>query len=289
VKGRFDRVIRRAAGLPRGGGPAEADVSDKPPVIRSLPEPNRRERAAMREMTRQRAEAVYVMDRQIARLVATLKRTGEWSNTVFMFTSDNGYFLGEHRKRDGKVLGHEPSLRVPFLVTGPGMRGNDGNGRKRYDPITTLDVAATILDLADARPPRVPDGVSRLPTMRRGDRGWTTPVMHESLHTGGKRGGDFDDVRTAIGVRTARYSMLRYRNGAELYDLVEDPLQNHSVWRSEAYAPVRRDLLEVWRQMKDCRAGGCREPLPEQFQADAAQTRAITRGYWAAVDRVYGW
>ena len=289
VKGRFDRVVHRAAGLPRGGGPAEADVSDKPPYIRRLPEPNRRERRAMREVTRQRAESIFVMDQQVARLIRKLRRTGEWSNTVFMFTSDNGYFQGEHRMRDGKIIGHEPSLRVPFLVTGPGMRGNGDDGRKRYDPITTVDVSATILDIANARPPRVADGVTRLPTMRGGDKGWTTPVMHESIHTGGERGDGFNDIRTAIGVRTARYSMLRYRNGAELYDLKEDPLQNHSVWRSEDYATVRRDLLDVWQRMKDCRGGVCRAPLPEEFQADAARTRTLTRGYWAGVDRVYGW
>jgi N-acetylglucosamine-6-sulfatase len=289
VKGRFDRVIRRAAGMPRGGGPAERNVADKPARLQALPEPTRRERRAMREVTRQRAESVFLMDLQVRRLVSTLKRTGEWRNTVFMFTSDNGYFLGEHRVRQGKILGHEPSLRVPFLVTGPGMRGGGEHGRLRFDPITTVDVAATVLDLASARPPYTPDGTSRVPTMRRGDRGWRTPVLYEALHTGGQQGGGFDDERTAIGVRTARYSMLVYRNGAELYDLVEDPLQNRSRWDDPEYRFVRRALSEVWWDLKDCRARECRPALPDRLAAGPGENRRMTSSYWRRVDRVYGW
>ncbi|MGH3347383.1 MAG: sulfatase family protein [Nocardioides sp.] len=289
VKGRFDQVVTRAAGLPKSGGPAERNVADKPPFFRRLPELNNRERQALREVTRQRAEAVLVMDRQVRRLVRVLKATGEWKSTVLMFTSDNGAFLGEHRKRMGKVLGHEPSLRVPFLVTGPRMRGRGEHGRHRFDPITTVDVAATIVDLADARPPLRADGVSRLGTMRRGDRGWTTPVLHEALHTGGRRGGAFDDVRTAIGVRTSRYSMLLYRNGHELYDLVRDPAENRNRWHAEAYRPVRRALLRVWWAIKDCRAEECQAALPELLAADAAGTRRHTRKYWRGIDRIYGW
>ena len=177
VRGRFDHVITRGAGMPRDGGPAEHDVSDKPFRIRAMPEPSAKERRWLRDVTRQRAEAVFVMDQQIKRLIDRLKRDGEWANTVFMFTSDNGYFLGEHRFRAGKIFAYEPSLRVPFLVTGPGMR----SGTDRFDPITTIDVAATILDLANARPPRRADGTSKLPTIRRGDQGWR--------HRGGHRVG----------------------------------------------------------------------------------------------------
>jgi arylsulfatase A-like enzyme len=289
VKGRFDGVIRRAAGLPRGGGPAEAGMRDKPPRLRRLPEPTARERAAMRELTRQRAEAIFVLDREVARLVATLKRTGEWRRTVFVFTSDNGYFLGEHRRRQGKTLGYEPSLRVPLLVTGPGMRGDDEHGHTRNDPITTVDLAATVLDLAGATAPRPLDGASKVEVLRVGDRGWTVPVLHEAIRTGGRRGGGFDDVRSSIGIRTARYSMLLHRFGAELYDLEADALQNESRWRSEDYRAVRRQLRRVWEQVKDCAGASCRTPLPEGLAAGPAENRRLTRGYWEDVSRVYGW
>ncbi|QZY27646.1 sulfatase family protein [Nocardioides coralli] len=288
VRGKFDRVVTRAAGLPRGGGPSERDVSDKP-RFRTRLEPTRQERRALREVSRQRAESVFVMDQQIGRLVRTLKRTGEWSNTVFVFTSDNGYFQGEHRTRQGKVLGHEPSLRVPLLMTGPGFRGGRPHGRLRDDPATLLDLSATILDLANAKPPYRPDGSSRLTTLRRGDQGWSVPVLHESGWGGGARVNGFTDVRTSIGVRTARYALLRYRRGGELYDLSVDAVQNQSVWKDEDYRPVKRELLAVWRRLKDCVADECQQPLPDSLATDPAQTRSLTRSYWRQVDRVYGW
>ncbi|GAA1479413.1 hypothetical protein GCM10009623_38590 [Nocardioides aestuarii] len=289
VKGRFDDFVRRGAGLPRGGGPAERDVSDKPGRLGRFPEFTRRERAALREATRQRAESIWVMDQQVRRLVHGLKKSGEWRRTVFVFTSDNGYLLGEHRILQGKIWGHEPSLRVPMLVTGPGMRGDGEEGRRRYDPITTVDLTATLLDLAGAEAPYAADGASRVSTLLEGDRGWATPVLHEALHTGGKKGGDFDDVRTAIGIRTARYAMLRYRTGGELYDLADDAVENRNRWRSEAYRDVRDDLMEVWRQMKDCRAEECQVALPESLAAGPVASRRRTRSYWKQVDRVYGW
>ncbi len=289
VKGRFDGVVRRGAGVPRGGGPTEASVRDKPGALGRLPELTARERRALRDTTRQRAESIYVMDQQVRRLVATLKSTGEWRRTVFVFTSDNGYLLGEHRILQGKIWGHEPSLRVPMLVTGPGMRGRGEAGHRRSDPITTVDLAATVLDLAGARAPYRPDGVSRVHTLTEGDQGWTTPVLHEALHTGGRQGGDFDDVRTAIGIRTSRYALLRYRNGAELYDLADDAVENRNRWRSEAYREVRSDLMAVWREMKDCRGQACQVVLPDSLAAGVVENRRRTRAYWRQVDRVYGW
>lgn len=287
VWGKFDRIIDRGAGMPRNGGPAEKNVSDKPRFFRSLPEPSRNERTALRNVTRQRAESIYVMDRNIARLIKQLKKSGEWSNTVFMFTSDNGYYLGEHRKRSGKVRAHEPSFRVPFLVTGPGMR----SGETRYEPITTIDASASILDLARAEAPRVADGQSRVATMLGGDRGWLSPVVNEATNLEGKklRSPGFNGRRVAIGIRTARYSYIRNRTGEhELYDLVRDPLQEKNVFKSTSYRAERRALTRVWKQFKDCDGAQCRKPLPEALQTDAKTTRTMGKQYWRDWRRTYG-
>ena len=285
VKGRFNSIIRRGAGMPRNGGPSEADISDKPSFFSSLPEPGPAERAALRNLTRQRAEAIYVMDRQIARLIHQLKASGEWSDTVFMFTSDNGYFLGEHRNRTGKVRAHEPSLRVPFLVTGPGMRTRGS----RYDPISTVDVSATILDLAGANSPHPADGTTRVPTMRQGDQGWTVPVLTEAAFPIHRRTASMG-VRSSVGVRTPRYSYIRNWTGRnELYDLVEDPLELENMISDDAHAHDLHLLVGVWRKLKDCRGAGCRVPMPAELQAQPALTRAMTRAYWARIERVYGW
>jgi N-acetylglucosamine-6-sulfatase len=287
VKGRFNGIITRSAGLPKNGGPSEADVSDKPSFLRH-PDVNTAERAALRDVTRQRAEAVYVLDQQVGRLVSTLKKTGEWNNTVLMFTSDNGYFLGEHRKRQGKILAHEPSLRVPFLVTGPGMR----TAQKRYDPISTVDITATIVDIANAAAPRTPDGSSLWETMQTGDQGWTTPVVTEAFHSmlARRTAPGFTDPRTSIGLRTPRYSFTIYQNGeGELYDLVTDPAEMNNQYNQPAYREIRNALTEQWWNYKNCAGSTCKTPLPADLQASAEQETRWTVGYWSAINDIYGW
>ncbi|MDP3892221.1 sulfatase/phosphatase domain-containing protein, partial [Nocardioides sp.] len=185
----------------------------------------------------------------------------------------------------GKVRAHEPSLRVPLVVTGPGMR----QGQKRYDPITTLDLSASILDLAGARPPRPADGVSRVPTLRGGDVGWSSPVVTESAIPG-KRRSTFSAGRTSIGLRTARYSLILNKRGRhELYDLLSDPLQNTNVFRDASHRAVRARLLASLRSVKDCSGAGCRSPLPADLQATPGQNAALGRHYWSTVNATYGW
>ncbi len=289
VRGRFDRQIPRASGLPADGGPSEQDVRDKPRPMRNLPELTAWERSAVRASTRQRAEALFVLDRQVARLVATLRATGELANTVVMFTSDNGYFLGEHRVRQGKIKPHEPSLRVPFLLAGKGIPHGI-----RYDPVTTLDLTATVLDLAGARPPRVPDGRSALPSVRR-DRGWTVPVVTEGLEAarvfrGPPRAPGFRDARTTIGVRTARWKYVRYSDGhGELYDLDTDPNELVSRFGNPRYAGVQARLHRVWLTFKDCRGRACRAELPAELRRGPARLQVGTERQTRGVQARYGY
>jgi N-acetylglucosamine-6-sulfatase len=264
-------------------------VSDKPRFIRRLPEPSRSERRAGRDLTRQRAQAIHVMDQQIRRTIGTLKRTGEWSNTYVVFTSDNGYFLGEHRIMQGKSHGHEPSLRVPMIIAGPGAR----NGTARYDPITTVDLTRTILDLGQAAPPMVPDGKSLLPTLQGGDQGWNRAVPVESARgTRAPRRTVFrdGDALRSSGVRTARYSYIRYANGqTELYDLHADPHQDASLHRDPDLRPIRLLLRQAWDQMYRCRGKECRAPLPVELRVAPGENRAGTRAWLAAHERRYGY
>ncbi len=294
VKGRFDARITRGAGMPADGGPSEADMSDKPWGMRSLPELNRPERRALVQLTRQRAEAVYVLDRQVARLVATLKKTHEYAHTLIMFTSDNGYFLGEHRVRNGKIKAHEPSLRVPFLVAGPGVPHGE-----RFDPVTTEDITATITDYAGAssRMTLPADGVSVRRTIEQGDQGWTIPVETEGritgyryLHAKGRAERGFDDARDTIGIRTPRYAYLVYSTGEkELYDLDRDPNELQSVIDSPEYAVAQQQLEDLWQRYKDCAGTGCQAPMPVALQRGPSQLRAMTDQQSRGVKQRYGY
>ena len=265
VKGKFDDVITRAPGVRPGGKPVEQDVSDKPEFVQKLPELVGTERRSLVEVERQRAEALFAWDRQFGRIMQKLKDTGQYADTVIVFTSDNGYFMGEHRQRSGKIKPHEPSLRVPLVVAGPGIPHG-----VRDAPITTIDVTATILDLASASLPAV-DGTSAVPAFA-ADRPWTVPVVTEGLQPLPHDVGGFPDGLTEIGLRTGRYAYFRYSTGeGELYDLKRDPLQLRSRYDDPAYESVRRDLTKLWRQYRACATDACRAPLPAEYQVSVAE------------------
>lgn len=168
VKGRFDATVRAAP----GAAWSDPDFGDKPGYLRRPPL-NLAEKRALLEVTRQRAEALSVVDQQVRRTIAALRATGELDRTLVIFTSDNGYFLGEQRMRQGKIWPHEPSLRTPLLMRGPGIPA----GERRHDPFTSVDFAATIADAAGVTPPRPTDGVSMWDVARTGDTGWRRAVL----------------------------------------------------------------------------------------------------------------
>ena len=270
VKGRFDASVTAAPGADWG----DADVTDKPAFLRRLPPVTAAERAAMLEVTRQRGEALWVVDRQVRRLVRTLRRTGALDRTVIVFTSDNGYFLGEQRIRQGKVFPHEPSLRVPLLVRGPGIPA----GATRHDPAASIDLAPTLAGLAGVRPGHRVDGVSLVDVLRSGDRGWHRGLLTETgpkfsaRRTTDVRGrwvtaGSRRDERFAIGVRTHRYLYVDLASGGkELYDLRRDPQQYDNVARAPRYAGVRSRLARVLAALRACEGSGCRAPLPRALR-----------------------
>ena len=288
VKGRFDDLVRRGSGLPADGGQSEADVSDKPRSFRN-PELTPRERDLTKAVTRQRAESIAVLDAQVRRLVQTLRERGELDQTVFVFTSDNGYFLGEHRFRHGKRKGYEPSIRVPLVIAGPGIPHG-----VRNDPTKTPDLTATILDLAGAEAPRPADGRSLVPSFS-ADRGWTAPVVTEGMVDGSehlttrRQEDDFSDARTTIGIRTARYKLLRDVSGTvELYDLDVDPNELDSVADDPEYLAIRSELIQLWRRYKDCAGKVCSVPLPPNLATSPAQTAVSTNVQSQGVLARYG-
>ncbi|MDQ6641772.1 MAG: sulfatase [Actinomycetota bacterium] len=275
VRGRFDKQITHALGQP-AHGPAEADMSDKPKFLRIKPEMTSAEKAALTKVSRQRAEAIYVLDKQIAVTIDRLQKSGQYNNTIIAFTSDNGYFLGEHRKRQGKILAHEPSLRVPFLIAGPGIRHGT-----RYDPITTIDMAPTFAAYAGLPSMPQADGVSMVPVINKGDQGWARPVVTEGyMGDAGYQQFTRPGFHTALnsrGIRTARYKYVKYSTGeVELYDLKTDPLELNSRQRDPAYAAVMRKLDALWTRYYNCKQASCATPMPKEFRATAQQERAIT-------------
>jgi arylsulfatase A-like enzyme len=292
VRGRFDDVITKAPGLGGDADPSESDNSDKPPYLRALPQPNASMQRAVLESTRQRAESLFVVDQQVKRLVDRLQRRGEWQNTVLFLTSDNGFFLGEHRMLKGKMKPYEPSTRVPLLVTGPGLR----DGTTRSDPVTTVDLAATVLDLGRAIPfltsEHPVDGTSRLRTLLDGDQGWRAPVVTEARLWGTRdeplrRSLGFSTKLSYVGLRTPRWSYVRYdrwgRDGEELYDLTRDANEQTNLARDPGSAAVLAQLRSLWQEYADCAGPQSRRDLPADLRAGPEENRALTTSFWDQV------
>ena len=265
VWGRFDRQIPHAPGYE-----GEADVRDKPFFIRGLPRLTPAEQLGVRADARQRAEALSLVDRQVQLTMRTLRQTGELDNTYVVFTSDNGYFLGEHRMRQGKILPYEPSLRVPLMVRGPGIPA----GQVRTDPFTMIDLAPTILAAGGVQGPRTIDGVSLLDVAKHGDRGWTRGILTETgprlvsqeaeesdnflVNTSGP-----SPLRFSQGVRTGDFLYVEHASRErELYDLRSDPREVTNLVDRPGVRRVVRRLAHELDVLRNCRGPGCRQPLP---------------------------
>ena len=106
------------------------------------------------------------VDDQVERIMNTLRLEGQLDNTYVIFLSDNGYFGGEHRIRQGKYLPHEPSSHVPMMIRGPGILP----GQTSSTLVSNVDIASTIADIADADPTLQQDGRSLLPVRLRRPR-----------------------------------------------------------------------------------------------------------------------
>src|SRR5215217_6806790 len=105
--------------LPRPPSFNEEDISDKPEIVRR-PKLSHKEIKDLGDLYRKRLAALQSVDGMIAGLIGALQDTGQLNGTYIIFTSDNGFLFGEHRRTE-KSLAYEESIRIPFIVRGPGV------------------------------------------------------------------------------------------------------------------------------------------------------------------------
>jgi arylsulfatase A-like enzyme len=274
----------------------EADVSDKPRLIRRLPLLGAKQIADITAGYRLELESLLAVDEAVAAIVEELRRSGELSRTLILFTSDNGFFHGEHRIPLGKSKLYEPSVRVPLVLRGPGVP----QGARLRQPVVNADLAPTILEAAGAQPGQRLDGRSLLPLLR--DRGlwWGRDILLEGPGNGPAK-------RAFVALRTPRYVYAERLTGeVELYDLARDPYQLSSLHANPALAEVRVDLARRLTRLRDCAGSRCREgpPIVARLRVQGGcpgavaevgltddgtgyVTRAdfLLNGSWAAADR----
>lgn len=220
------RHAGRFAGLAVPESPAvgEPDVSDKPAWVRALPPLDAERREDLREAWRRTAETLLAVDEAVRAIVETLRERGELEETVIVFTSDNGLAFGEHRW-DRKSCPYEACTRVPLLVRVPGVAH-----RVVPAPVSLVDLAPTLLDLAGVRAPAPLDGASLAPLLGGAGRG-PGPVYLEFA-------GD-DRVPAWRAVRTRRWLYVELATGErELYDLRRDPAELENLATDPARAAI---------------------------------------------------
>jgi arylsulfatase A-like enzyme len=237
--------------LPRPPSFDEADVSDKPLKLQSRPRLSDADIRLARESYRSRLASLLAVDDLVERLVHKLARTGQLESTLFLFTSDNGFFHGEHRYEAGKVRHYEESTRIPLLMRGPGVPA----GVVREQLAANVDLAPTLVDAAGADTGIRMDGLSLLPLAKDPAAGSGRDILLQAREY---------PRQAYVAVRTPRYVYAEYTvtGEQELYDLAVDPYQLESRHDDPAYEPVRLALAERLDELRRCAGESCRTPRP---------------------------
>ena len=249
----------------------ERAIGDKPRDLARRPAAPPAVRDQQEELFQRRIESLQSVDDAVARTVDSLDAAGVLDETLVIFTSDNGYLLGEHRYV-GKNLPYEPALRVPLLMRGPSVPA----GVRRDATTGTLDLAPTIVAATGANAGVKMDGRNLLPVAQGKKPGWETVLIQA-----GPRKLEEEPHWFYRGVRTERYTYVEYPQSdeIELYDRERDPFQLRNVAGDPAYAETQAELRRRLLALKDCAGAQCRQtfgpvPAPANAPATAPESAA---------------
>jgi arylsulfatase A-like enzyme len=262
----------------------EKDISDKPGWLRAVKRMGPGLISKVASRYRKRLETLLAVDEAVAKIVNELGAKGILDNTYIFFTSDNGFMQGQHRLHQGKFVAYDPSAQVPLMVRGPGIP----EGAHSSEMVTNVDLAATILDIANATPGITIDGRSYLPFAENPATSSERPLLFETGRAialadpasaaatgrGQKKSSiyvknlDLDRTAQLSGrvikppkyraIRTRRYLLIKYSDhGRELYDMAHDPLQLNSVYKNPRYKVIKKLLLKRLAKLTACVGEAC--------------------------------
>ncbi len=177
------------------------------------------------------------IDEGVGDLLKALAESGQLDNTLFVFTSDNGFFWGEHGGLGDKRWAYEDSIRVPLIVRYPKLAKA---GSAVSQMVLNVDLAPTALDLAGVKPPADLHGRSLVPLLKGDASGWRTAILTEYFQEKA-----YPRFPTWQAVRTDRWKYIRYPGHPdwdELYDLKADPAERKNRIGDESAGEVVRAL-----------------------------------------------
>ena len=192
--------------------------------------------APLDESIRRYGEAIHSLDREIGRLLASLRSMNLDDNTIVIYTSDNGYQWGEHELID-KRWAYETSIRVPFVVRLP---ENRYGATINSSLVANLDVAPTLLDAAGVQVPGYMEGGSLLRLLSDEKKNWRETFFYSYF---------FEPpypTPTSFALVTERYKLIETNwRGYELYDLWNDPEEKNNLANDTAFTQTHHKLVKL--------------------------------------------
>ncbi len=217
--------------------------------LRLEPKPNRDAGPVENGSYRRRGRSLIAVDELVDGVVAALRDAGELDRTYVLFTSDNGYLLGEHDLK-GKITPYDETVRVPLLARGPGIEP----GTTIDALAANIDLAPTIARIASAEPAVEVDGVSLLGAMRGSRELPPRDILLENLDRARVPKQPLYD-----GIRNRRWSYVEFDNGErQLYDMRADPFQLRNLAGRSSERGAERRLSRRLGQLRECAGESCR-------------------------------
>ncbi len=232
-----------SASMPIPATATEADAASQPAFLRASLASDRgrslvNNHAALAEELRKNYRQVTTIDGTVGRLHELLAEQGVDSNTIIVFTSDNGHFHGDHGFW-GKWLPHEESIRVPLVVYDPRLPA-DTRGLTRSELVLNIDLAPTILSWAGLPVPTAMQGRSLTPLVAGRSVAWREDFYHEFTWTADGR------IVPSEGIRSARWKYNRYFSQnpvvEQLFDLQNDPGETTDLSGRPEYAGLLDEM-----------------------------------------------
>lgn len=195
-------------------------------------------------------KCIASVDDNVGRILDYLEQTGLNENTIVVYTSDQGFYLGEHGWFDKRFM-YEESLRMPLIVKLPG----NSKPREIIQLVQNIDFAPTFLDLAGIQIPEEIQGASLLPLMEGGNsEDWRESIYYHYYEYPG--GGH--SVKRHYGIRTTGYKLIHFYDDIdtwELYDLEQDPGEMNNLIAdpdcSEIFEELKKNLIAMGQEYND--------------------------------------
>jgi arylsulfatase A-like enzyme len=212
--------------------------------------------AQLAEMTANYYGMISFIDDGVGRILDALNESGQADNTVIIFTSDHGELLGDHGLYLKGPTHYENLLRVGMITAGPGI----AVGARVDEPVSTLDLAPTLYDVAGAEASLELQGSSLLPLMR--GEAETRDFAYNEWNMHPSRTGIALELRT-VRTRTAKLTVDEITGVGELYDLADDPDEMVNRFDDPGASSLRRELEDMIK----ARPGEILEDLAEHDDA----------------------